>query len=47
MNRIARNRNVSTTLVMGELYRSAPRLVGGLAAALAGLVTLATIAIAV
>jgi hypothetical protein len=46
MNRIASNEKVSTTLVMGELYRSAPRLVGGLAVALAGLVTLATVAIA-
>ena len=34
---------ISTTLVMGEVYRSAPRLVTGLGAALAGLVTLAAL----
>lgn len=43
MNRFTHNKNVSTTLAMGEVYRSAPRVLGSLAAAVAGAVTLTTL----
>lgn len=43
MNRIASTEKPSATLVIGELYRSSPRLVTAVGATLAGLVTLATL----
>ena len=44
MSRNLNNDKTSTALVMGELYRSSPRLVTALGAAVAGLVAIATVA---
>lgn len=44
MNENLMTDKTSTTLVVGELFRSSPRLVTALGAAVAGLVAIATVA---